>query len=88
MKLADLAWKILRQDNRAKALDMVRMASRDMACTVSWNHIIDYDMSKGRVNDAIKIYNEVHTFHRLPETRPHSKSLTCRPTDEEARPNP
>ena len=89
LKLADLAWKILQQDNQAKALDMVRMASRNMACTVSWNHIIDYEMSKGRVNNAVKIYNEVHTFHPLPETCSQQQSLTCPPpTDEEARPNP
>ena len=79
LKLAGLALKILQQDNRAKALDMVRMASRDMACTVSWNHIIDYDMSKGRVNDAIKIYNEVPTLHPLPGNSSHSNRLTCSP---------
>ena len=57
--LADHSVKLLRKDDHVKALDLVRLASRDVECTVSWNHIIDYEMSKARVNNAIKLYNEV-----------------------------
>lgn len=59
MKLADHTVKLLREDDITKALDIVRLASKDVECTVSWNHLIDYEMSKARVNNAIKLYNEV-----------------------------
>jgi hypothetical protein len=41
------------------ARDLVREASRDIQCTVSWNHLIDWQMSQNRVNAAIKTFNEV-----------------------------
>ena len=60
MKLADHILGLLRQDEEKKALEMVRLASRRKAAfTVSWNHLVDYEMSKGRVSNAVKIYNEV-----------------------------
>lgn len=58
-KLADHTVSLLRQDDHDKALEIVRMGSKRMACTVSWNHLVDYEMSKGRVNKAMKLYNEV-----------------------------
>ena len=66
LKLGDYTVKLLRQDDVGKALGLVRLASKDIACTVSWNHLIDYFMSKGKVADATKLYNEVRT-HRLTE---------------------
>lgn len=66
LKLGDNTVKLLRQDDPQKALAIVRLASKDMECTVSWNHIIDYYMSKGKVADAVKLYNEVRlSAHRL-----------------------
>lgn len=59
VKLADHTVSLLRQDDHDKALEIVRMGSKRMACTVSWNHLVDYEMSKGRVNRATKLYNEV-----------------------------
>ena len=60
LKLADHILGLLRQDEEKKALEMVRLASRRKAAfTVSWNHLVDYEMSKGRVSNAVKIYNEV-----------------------------
>lgn len=38
---------------------VVRTASKTTQCTVSWNHLIDFQLSNGRMNQAIKIYNEV-----------------------------
>ena len=67
LKLAENTVSLLRQDDHKKALELVRIASRTMACTVSWNHIIDYDMGRGKVSAAIKTYNEV------------SIRLACRP---------
>jgi hypothetical protein len=40
-------------------LQLVRMASHSMQCIVSWNHIIDHYLTKERVNDALKVYNDV-----------------------------
>lgn len=59
VRLADHTVKLLRQDDFAKALEIVRLASKDVECTVSWNHLIDYEMSKARVSKAVKLYNEV-----------------------------
>ena len=59
LKLGDHTVKLLRQNEPQKALAIVRLASKDVECTVSWNHIIDYFMSKGNVTDAVKFYNEV-----------------------------
>ena len=59
VKLADRTVKLLRDDDFLKALELVRLASKDVECTVSWNHLIDYEMSKARVTEAVKLYNEV-----------------------------
>ncbi len=65
LKLGDNTLRLLRQDNVDKALAIVRLASKDVECTVSWNYMIDYYMSKAKVTDAVKLYNEVgHTLLR------------------------
>ena len=61
LKLGANVVALLRQDEFQKALELVRLASKDIQCTVSWNHLVDYEMSKGRVTNASKIYNEVYT---------------------------
>ncbi|KAI4144396.1 MAG: hypothetical protein L6R39_004204 [Caloplaca ligustica] len=58
LKLAENTVSLLRDDEDEKALEIVRMASKRAPCTVSWNHLIDYEMSKGRCQKAVKIYNE------------------------------
>lgn len=59
--LADHVRQYLREDEFDKTLALVRAASKDVQCTVSWNHLIDYELSKGRMNAAIKTYNEVRS---------------------------
>ena len=59
LKLADHVVTLLRQDEYPKALELVRMSSKDVACTVSWNHLIDYEMSKDHVTKAISLYHDV-----------------------------
>ncbi|KAL9582877.1 MAG: hypothetical protein Q9212_003040, partial [Teloschistes hypoglaucus] len=61
LKLAENTVKLLRKDDTEKALEIVRMASKRTSCVVSWNHIIDYHMSKGWIQPAEKLYNEVPT---------------------------
>jgi len=62
LKLGDHVVKLLRKDDDEKALALVRLASKDIACTVSWNYLIDFSMGKGRVSDAVKLYNEVGSY--------------------------
>lgn len=51
--------RLLKRDQHQKALAIVRVASRDVECTVSWNHLVDYEMGNGRVASGSKLYNEV-----------------------------
>ncbi|KAI4107401.1 MAG: hypothetical protein L6R37_001632 [Teloschistes peruensis] len=62
LKLAENTIKLLRKDDTEKALEIVRLASKRTSCVVSWNHIIDYQMSKGWIQPAEKVYNEVPTL--------------------------
>lgn len=59
LKLAEFVRDTLRGDEFDTAMEVVRDASKSMQCVVSWNHMIDWQLSKGRMNAAIKIYNEV-----------------------------
>ncbi|MCJ1243228.1 hypothetical protein MMC30_000425 [Trapelia coarctata] len=67
LKLAQNTLDLLRRDEHVKALELVRLASRKMPCTVSWNHIIDYDMNKDKVNAAWKTYNEMKKRAQPPD---------------------
>lgn len=64
LELATFVAKELRKDKATEMLQLVRMASHSMQCVVSWNHIIDHYLAKERVNDALKVYNEVCLIHK------------------------
>ncbi|KAI9692069.1 MAG: hypothetical protein M1820_009536 [Bogoriella megaspora] len=68
LKLADHVRQVLGQDDEEKALAIARLASKNMSCIVSWNHIINWNMSKGRVNSALKIYNEMKKRAQFPDS--------------------
>jgi hypothetical protein len=59
LKLADHVRGVLKKGDVEKALGLTRIASKDMECVVSWNHIIGHLLSEKQVNAALKIYNEV-----------------------------
>jgi pentatricopeptide repeat protein len=59
LELATFVRNELKKDKPDEMLQLVRMASHSMQCIVSWNHIIDHYLAKERVNDAIKVYNDV-----------------------------
>lgn len=59
LKLAEFVRRTLRDDDFETAEKVVRAASKNIQCTVSWNHLVDWQLSKGRMNAAIKTYNEV-----------------------------
>ncbi len=59
IKLAEFVRKTLSDDNYELAQRVVNEASSTTPCTVSWNHIIEWQLSKGKMNTAIKSYHEV-----------------------------
>ena len=63
VKLADHTVNLLRKDHFQKAVEIVRLASKDSECTVSWNHLIDYEMSTAKVDNAFKLFNEVSSHY-------------------------
>ena len=60
-KLADHVAHVLEHDNEEKATALVRLSSRAIANVVSWNHLIDWQMKKGKTKAALETYNEVST---------------------------
>ena len=66
LKLAAHVRQVLRDDDCESALALVRAASKDTQCVVSWNHIIDWQLSRQKMNGAIKTYNEVVRPSLLP----------------------
>ncbi|KAL8922637.1 MAG: hypothetical protein Q9172_003511 [Xanthocarpia lactea] len=69
LKLAENTIALLRNDDNEKALDLVRLASKQIPCTVSWNHLVDYEMSKGRIQKAVKTYNEMKKRAQKPDAQ-------------------
>ena len=59
LKLADYVVRRCQNGGFEEAQEVVRAASKYMACTVSWNHLIDYQMSQSNINSAFKTYHEV-----------------------------
>jgi hypothetical protein len=62
LKLADFIRKTLRDGEFETAQKIVRAASKDIQCIVSWNHLVDWQVTQGKLNAAIKTYNEVCTI--------------------------
>ncbi|KAI1116968.1 hypothetical protein F5Y14DRAFT_448351 [Nemania sp. NC0429] len=49
----------LGQDNYELAAQITRESSKDRNVTVSWNHLIDYQLQRGSIQGALKLYNEM-----------------------------
>lgn len=64
VRLAEFVKSSLKRDQVDVASDAVRNASTKIQCVVSWNHLIDWWLSKGRMKSAISIFHEVK-FHLL-----------------------
>jgi hypothetical protein len=80
LRLAEYVRKILLKDDFETAQKVVRAASKDVQCIVSWNHLVDWQLNKGSMNAAIKTFNEV--LHSISRRWP---STDIDPLDEEAR---
>lgn len=59
LKLADHIKHVLQANDEEKALALVRLSSKALANTVSWNHVIDWQMKHGKTKAALETYNEV-----------------------------
>ncbi|KAI9844711.1 MAG: hypothetical protein M1838_002069 [Thelocarpon superellum] len=76
VKLADRVRFALRDGQVDQAMDLVREASKDIPCTVSWNHLMDYQMQRGRVAASLKTYNEMKKRGQKPDA--HTYTLLLR----------
>lgn len=67
-KLTEHIHFTLRNNDPDKALDLCRIASKSMDCVVSWNAIVDWYMQRFKVNDAVKVYNEMKKRAQFPDS--------------------
>ena len=74
-KIAEYVQRVLEKGRFEEAALITRKASRDARVTVSWNHIIDYQMRNQRLNAAIKLYNEVITIASDPSQLYHGTTV-------------
>lgn len=65
VKLADFTVRLLRNGKKEQALELVRAASKDRQCTVSWNFIINDYMQAGKVHSAFQSFSEVRATERV-----------------------
>ncbi|OSS54873.1 hypothetical protein B5807_00211 [Epicoccum nigrum] len=68
LELAQFVRAELNKDKVEEMKQLVQMASHSMACVVSWNHIIDYYLSKSQVSRALKVYNEMKKRSQFPDS--------------------
>jgi pentatricopeptide repeat protein len=68
LKLSEHVKYTLKCDKPEKALDLCRMASKTMSCVVSWNAVIDWMMRNKKINEAIKLYNEMKKRAQFPDS--------------------
>jgi pentatricopeptide repeat protein len=68
LKLSEHVKYTLKCNKPEKALDLCRLASKEMSCVVSWNAVIDWMMRNKKINEAIKIYNEMKKRAQFPDS--------------------
>ncbi|KIH90175.1 hypothetical protein SPBR_00281 [Sporothrix brasiliensis 5110] len=66
--IAQCVTDMLDKNRYDEALHMTRMASKQHKVAVCWNLVIDHQMRNDRLNDAIKLYNEMKKRGQLPST--------------------
>ena len=68
LKLANHVQHVLEHDDVDKALALVRLSSRAVANIVSWNHLLDWHMKKGKTKAAFDVYNEMKKRSQKPDS--------------------
>lgn len=76
MKLAEHVHYTLRCNDPEKALNLCRLASKKEEVIVSWNHVVDWHMQKGKVDEALRIFNEMKKRAQFPDA--HTYTLILR----------
>jgi hypothetical protein len=67
LKLLERTRALLEEGNQFKALELVRMASKEGQVTICWNRIIQHLLYEKKFDEALKVYNEVcYSCHHLP----------------------
>ena len=59
MKVLRRTKELLKDGRQPEALELVKLSSKDVACTIAWNAILDDLMARGKVNEAFRVYNDV-----------------------------
>lgn len=59
LKLSENTTRLLRAGDRDKALELARAISKYGSYVVTWNHLIDFEMSQKRVGNAMELFNDV-----------------------------
>ena len=92
LKLAKSVLDKLKAGDPSKALEMLRLSekmpgadgSKGVDSVVSWNHVMDYYMSKSLTREAFRVFNEAsYLLRRLDKIR--QRAMLMRRTDEEKR---
>jgi len=68
LKLSEHVKYTIKCDKLDKALDLCRLASKTMSCVVSWNAVVDALMRKNKINEALKVYNEMKKRAQFPDS--------------------
>ena len=67
LQLSESVLGKLRRDKFEEALALTEKNSAGLECTVAWNHLIDYQCKKGKMNSAIKTYNSMKKRGQIPD---------------------
>ncbi|KAJ4304981.1 hypothetical protein N0V90_000509 [Kalmusia sp. IMI 367209] len=68
LEVAAFVKQELAKGKSKEMLQLVRMASHSMQVVVSWNHVINDLMTKERVSEALKVYNEMKKRAQFPDS--------------------
>lgn len=65
--LAENTKRLLESGQQEKAYELIKLAGNRMSCTVSWNHLLDYNLEKRDVPRAWKLFNDMKKRGQQPD---------------------
>lgn len=81
VKFADHVHYTLRSNDVGKAINLCRLASKQMPCVVAWNHVINWHVRNQKLNAAIDIYNEMKKRGQFPDSYTYMLLFRAAPMD-------